>query len=174
MNSLLDLIANWGNENQLAFNPKKTQAMLISGRRKHSQPFLKMSGEKITVSKSIQYFGLHFSDNLIFDKHFLYTKMKFKSLTNAISVLMKFEKEIDLELRTKCYNALVESVVNYGASVWSSQLQLDKVKKLFKQIEMSWACKSIRAYRTSKYEDAMLLSALSVSAEKRTWSYGLR
>ena len=59
MNLLLSEIVSWGHVNQLSFNPRKTQAMIIKyGTRKFNWPNLVMDGEKIQESTAIKYLGV--------------------------------------------------------------------------------------------------------------------
>jgi hypothetical protein len=68
-------------------------------------------------------------------------------------------------------------MANYGAPVWIHDLKLVRTSKLFQQIEHHLACKSIKAYCTTKHSDAMLLSGLCpllIYAQKRDLAYRIK
>ena len=119
----LNKIIQWGDRNNLTFNPQKSQVLLSTRKYKFTFPDeLSIKGTQIEFSTSIKYLGLLIEKSLSWHTHIK------KQCTAAKKLLMTAKAAIGAEWgltpeRVRWIHAqIVRPKVTYGASVWAFNL----------------------------------------------------
>lgn len=174
-NLILQFISDWGAENQLAFNPAKTQVMLVrAGCKAIYLPPICMQQEIVPSGLQVKFLGIVFSHKLSWLEHLKQTKSKAEKVFGVLHRLMSLKGGIHRDLRRQLYYSIVEPIANYGAPVWINGLDHPAGERQFRQLEQFMSHRYLAAYATSKYEDLMYLSGfagLKSLAEVRSFSY---
>ena len=87
-----------------------------------------INGIKIAKVSSTKFLGVVIDDKLSWDPHIKYLMKKLRSMTGAIC---RIRHSIPADLYLKLYNALFESHLTYGISVWGVALKDQSDDRLF-------------------------------------------
>jgi hypothetical protein len=122
LNSSLNIVSSWSSESNLALNPSKTKAMLLSTRqmsRVHglytNRPLVSISSNNLEYVEVCKLLGVHFNENLKWDEQ---VKAICKSCYGTIRILKKIKNFTDFKLRKQLAESLVLSKLNYCDTVF--------------------------------------------------------
>jgi hypothetical protein len=103
LNSSLNIVSSWSSKSNLALNPSKTKAMLLSTRqmsRVHgldtNRPLVSISSNILEYVEVCKLLGEHFHENLKWDEQ---VKAICKSCYGTIRILKKIKNFADFKLR---------------------------------------------------------------------------
>ncbi|KAL1453324.1 hypothetical protein WDU94_007470 [Cyamophila willieti] len=75
-NDALEKIHNWMSDNQLQIAPEKSEAVLLSGKKKCAPLNIHICGQRIHVKKEVKYLGVILDSRLSFKPHITYVTEK--------------------------------------------------------------------------------------------------
>ena len=87
-----------------------------------------INGVKISKVSSTKFLGVVIDEKLNWGPHIEYLRKKLRSITGA---LCRIRKSVPADLYLKIYNALFESHLSYGISVWGTSIKDKANDKLF-------------------------------------------
>ncbi|KMQ90527.1 reverse transcriptase [Lasius niger] len=143
----------------LKVSEAKTEAVIFHGGI-HMDPLshVNVGNTRIQLGKSIKYLGIFIDSRWSFKDHFAYIEEKVAKVTRALGRLMPNLRG-PLEVKRQLYANVVQSVLLYGAPVWSDALVASKsAQRAFNRIQRVLTIRVISAYRTLSLEAASLLA----------------
>ena len=113
VNHDLALMTDWLRGTKISLNTSKTKVLIYKPKTKKIYKNLnfRISGQKIEISDSIKYLGLHLQDTLEWDIHL---NVIIKKLQRAIGLLSKIRHYVPKWLLRTIYFSLFNSHLIYG------------------------------------------------------------
>ncbi|KAH9413968.1 hypothetical protein DERP_014489 [Dermatophagoides pteronyssinus] len=142
-NKALARIFKWGNQNKIEFNPNKTQAMLISKKRKTRDIVLQINGSRIELVNSLKYLGVIIENKNKWNLHLDMISKKSLKLYHQIMRTTGKEWGLSGEVLRTIYTVAIEPILTYACSSWHGR---------------SFAISIIKGYRTISTEAAIVLA----------------
>ena len=121
MQSCLNRIQQWANENGFRFSKTKTVCVHFCNKRKlHLDPELHLEGSVIPVVQEAKFLGIIFDSKLNFKAHIDYLRKKCQNALNLLKVVSKMDWGADRSVLLRLYRSLIRSKLDYGCIVYSS------------------------------------------------------
>ena len=132
----LDLanLSQWLHYNKLVLNTKKTEFMMLGtrqrlARQKCDKTGISLNGQSIEHTDTFEYLGVVLDDNLSFNDHLDYVRMK---VSKILGMFSRIRPSLTLEAANRLYKAMVLSVLDYCDVVLHEcgQGNSDKIERL--------------------------------------------
>ncbi|MCG8077918.1 MAG: reverse transcriptase family protein, partial [Candidatus Thiodiazotropha taylori] len=123
LNSDLYKIQRWASEWLVAFNPAKSESLLIS--RKINKPYhppLFMNYQQIQEVTSHKHLGLYFSNDCSWHEHINYIKSK---AWQRINIMRRLKFQLDRKSLQTIYFSFIRPILEYADIVWNNCSQND-------------------------------------------------
>jgi hypothetical protein len=126
------IAVNWFKANHMKANPGKFQLLLLKSDQSNDNISINLFDETITPKNSVKLLGVHLDDKLNFERHISEICIRASRKINALSRISKF---LNVQCRTKLFNAFVKSNFVYANIVWHfcSKRCVYKIEKLQKR-----------------------------------------
>ncbi|XP_068150177.1 uncharacterized protein [Drosophila tropicalis] len=121
-NSAIATIGRWLSVAGLELAAHKTEAVLISSRKKVETASIEVGGKTITSKRAIKYLGVMLDTRLCFREHLEYTCQKALSSARALARTMLNTRGPKQERRL-LLTSVTKSISLYAAPVWASALR---------------------------------------------------
>ncbi len=118
----MDKVLEWGNLNGLSFNPKKTQMVLFTSKRKLQVPKIKMGDMALELRDSFKYLGVEIHKRLSWNKHVTDRVNKCRGLLFKCKGIINRRWGLNPAKVDWIYKAIIRPKVTYGAVVWGASL----------------------------------------------------
>lgn len=130
-NSTIERIRKAVEDLGCSFAPEKTVALFISPKRtvKSDCIEVQVNGVPVTFCRSMKYLGVMVDAKLSFEDHVEYASAKAKRVVGKLAGITKNLKG-PKEKKRKLYSTIVNQVLLYGSSVWSTELSTKSKAKL--------------------------------------------
>ncbi|XP_052738128.1 uncharacterized protein LOC128198188 [Bicyclus anynana] len=158
-NRALDIINKWMIGKHLKLAPEKTEAIMLSGRKRHGPLTFNIDGVEIKPCDKLRYLGVWLDRSLRFDKHVVQTAEKAEKLAAALTQLMP-RKGGPRASKRRLLASVAHSVMLYGAPVWSQALQVTKYNNVLGRTQRRLAIRICGAYRTVSKEAVLVIAGL--------------
>ncbi len=158
-NETISIVKNWLESVGLELAEHKTEAVLISSRKKRDTVSFKVGNHVIKSKESIKYLGVMLDDRLSFKSHINYTCGKASRVYSALSNMLP-NIGGPRSSRRLLLSRVVSSVLLYGAPIWSEALGVKSNRKQLAKIYRLTTLRVISAYRTTSDEAACVLAGM--------------
>ena len=172
LQTAIDNICKWADENGFKFSPQKTVAVRFSrSRRLEVIPSLKLKDSILPYEDQVKFLGLIFDKRLTWSPHIKKLKEEVKKSLDILKVASSFDWGADKQSLLKLYNSLSRSKLDYACQIYSSAAkshlkELDVVHNLGLRI-----CTG--AFRTSPVE-SIYIDAGDLPLDLRREELGIR
>jgi len=140
-------VANWLNDKQLQLAPEKTEAILLTTKRKIQPIAFNVRGTIIGLSKAIKYLGVWLDTKLTFAEHVNQIVQKAGKTTTALMSLMP-NIGGPRASRRKLLASVVHSQILYAAPVWHRIIENKKLISRLNSIQRVLCIRVCSGYRT--------------------------
>ncbi|VVC41810.1 Reverse transcriptase domain [Cinara cedri] len=148
LNPALEAVAGWMASNGLELAVHKSEAVVLSGRRKFVMPALEIGGQRIEAKDSLRYLGVTLDRRMTFAPHTARAALAAAGSARAISRLMPNVGGPGWSKR-RLLSSVVQSKALYAAPVWAPKAMLAaKNRDALCREQRRVALRIIRAYRT--------------------------
>ena len=127
INTILDSIDNWVNQNGLKLNVKKTKYMIFSNRQCSENLNIRLNGVTINRTKCERFLGVLLDDKLSFKQHI--AKLATKISINS-GIIFKLKGIVPQKVLKLLYDSFIQSHLNFCSNVWGLGSQAS-IRKIF-------------------------------------------
>lgn len=146
-NESIRRIERWIKKHALKLAPHKTEMMILKGSRNKDQIKIRISDIEVGHSTRIKYLGIVLDEALSCRAHVSYVIQKAQKRLSALTRIMPNVGGPGSAKRTVLYG-VVQSVLLYGAPVWSCVTQKSKYRAQMLGIQRKVLLRVISGYRT--------------------------
>ena len=117
INDQLKVLSDWFSCNHLALNPKKTNYMVFSGRRRVAVSGIMLNGSELLQVQRCNFLGICIDVTLSWKSHIQATCRK---LAKSIGILRKINKKLSQSTMMQLYNSFILPYLQYGITLWGA------------------------------------------------------
>nr|AMS38371.1 hypothetical protein [Bactrocera tryoni] len=152
-------IKDWLTETKLQLAGEKTEAVLITSRKKLETVTLNIDGYNITTQNSLRYLGVMIDTRLNFKAHVEKACSKAATVTAALSRIMA-NTGGPSQSRRALLAKVSQSTLMYAAPIWGKALRQKTNANKAKAVTRLCAIRVACAFRTVSHEAASIISGL--------------
>lgn len=157
-NAALKMIAKWGEDFKLNFNPSKTHAMMITRRTKITIPAIHMNGVQIQLEPNLKYLGVILDSKQLWNAHVKYICTKSHRMMQNIKRATGRQWGWSGEVLRTIYIGAIEPIFTYASSAWSEAVKKDKIRRQLLSAQRGFALLITKSYHTVSMEASILLA----------------
>lgn len=154
-----DRVERWMRAKGLTLAPEKSEAVLISSRKRHENLVLHLGNQEIETKPYIRYLGVILDRRLTFGPHIDHACVKVHRTTALLSRLMP-NLGGPRQLRRRLYASVASSIMMYGAPIWAEALRRKVRAGRFTAVQRGVALRVACAYRTVSADAANVVAGL--------------
>ena len=159
INTEIGELREWLKGKKLTIAAEKTEVVLLSGRRKLREITVTVGDKVVTSKESLKYLGIIFDRNMTKTEHIKQTVTRVNEVAAKLGRLMP-NIGGPRSSKRRVLSGAINSVILYGAPVWSETMKKEKYKNMLQQVQRKMALKVSSAYRTVSAEAAQVLPGL--------------
>jgi len=147
-------------ENGLEMAPHKSEAVVLTTKRKYRDPVLYLNGHHIPVRSEMRYLGVHLDSKLTFGAH---TRIVSAAARKTVSALARLMPNIGgpSSGRRRLLMSVAHSKLLYAAPIWASRVaSRESGRSALSQTQRGAAIKVARCYRTVSDMAALVLARI--------------
>ncbi|KAF6216068.1 hypothetical protein GE061_000406 [Apolygus lucorum] len=157
-NTALYMVERWAWENNLVYNPLKTQVLGISRRRKTRELSVYLMGERLQFVDQLKYLGVMFDGALRWTKHIQYVCGKASQLINILSRAAKMHWGLGPEALGIIYRGAIVPIILYAVPVWVEALRIRRNVDSLRRVQRLMLLRMIRGVRTTSFHACCIVS----------------
>lgn len=150
-NTALQRVAKWMESRMLDLAPKKTEAVLLTTRRKIRPVEFILNGNAVRPSNAIRYLGVWLDTNLNYGPHINQVVQKAEKTVTALSGIMPNIGGPRASKR-RVLLSVVHSQLLYAAPIWCEAVVKKTVKRKLLKVQRGLLIRVASAYRTISAE----------------------
>lgn len=173
-NYTLNKIQTWMESKQLEVAPEKSEAAVVSGKKKCRPLNIFINGQKIQIKKDLKYLGVIIDYRLSYSQHIEYVTEKANKTCMALSHILPRVGGAG-ENKRRVLQCATDSIILYAAPAWATCLQVAKYRQSVLSQQRKSLLRVCRGYRTLSTEAAAVLSRvipIDLMAEERKATFG--
>lgn len=152
-------VAKWMQSRQLELAPQKTEAIILTKKRKIGPIRFEINGTVIKPARSIKYLGVWLDTKLTFNEHVSQTLIKAGKTITALSRIMP-NTNGPRSSKRRVLSSVVHSKLLYAAPVWYTVLENKYQKSRLISIQRAMAIRVCSAYRTISTAAVFVLACI--------------
>ena len=132
MQNSVEKLIEWGQNNHIEFDMKKTELIHFDHANRSLNESVKIKEFTIKPKEVVKWLGIWFDRKLSFKIHVEKRIASASRMFYAISRLANTERGLSFQVMRKLYIACITSITNYEVPIWwkNQVFLLDKFKKL--------------------------------------------
>lgn len=144
-------IRQWMRSADLSLAEHKTEALLVSSRKKMETITIRVGDHDIQSVPNIRYLGVVLDARLNYKEHIASVSRKASAVQGALSRIMP-NIGGPRQTRKRLLATVVSSVLLYGAPVWAKSLEITSYRKTMSSVQRLSAIRVASAYRTVSHD----------------------
>ncbi|KAI8122657.1 Retrovirus-related Pol polyprotein from type-1 retrotransposable element R1 2 [Lucilia cuprina] len=158
-NETVNAIRVWMKTSGLDLDEHKTEAVLISSRRKREKINVQIGNHTISSQQHLTYLGVIMEDKLNFKPHIEKISSKASNIAAALSRMMP-NVGGPKQCKRRLISTVVKSTILYAAPIWSEALKVKSATKKMKSVYRLCALRVCSSYRTNSEEAAYVVAGM--------------
>jgi len=128
----LDTLQKWEQDWKMEFHPEKCQLLRITNKRKPIQLKYNIHGVTLQETSAAKYLGVVIDSRLRFKEQ--YSELIKKS-NKVLSFLRRNVGDCPSNIKAKCYQTLVQPILEYGCAIWDPHhlTDINRIEKVHKR-----------------------------------------
>lgn len=152
-------VVRWMKEHDLQLAPHKTEAVLLTTKRKIAPIFFNVLGIDIAPSKAIKYLGVWLDTKLTFGEHISRLVVKAEKTVAALSNLMPKIRGPRASKR-RILASVIHSQILYAAPAWHTATKCQNRLVKLRRLQRSLCIRVCSAYRTISGEGVGVIAGI--------------
>lgn len=172
-NRALLKVANWMEDRGMSLAPEKTEAVLLTTRRKMQPVGFRLQNVDVPLSAAVKYLGVWLDTKLTFAEHVKRVTQKADRTVTALSRLMP-NIGGPRSSKRRLLSSVVHSQLLYAAPVWSKVANNKKLIAKLTSVQRRMAMRICCAYRTVSADAVGVLAEvppIEILIQERTEKY---
>ena len=158
-NESIAMVKKWIESVGLALAEHKTEALLVSGRKKKEKITLRVGRHTIESKDEIKYLGVILDSRMKFKEHVLYACTKAAKVYTGLARML-CNTGGPRSSRRLLLARVVSSTLLYGAQIWANALELQENKRRMQSVYRLTALRVISAFRTVSYDATCVIAGM--------------
>ena len=158
--SLIKVVYDWGAENHLEFNAKKTQAMFVCRRTEIPTVKFEVNQQEIETSNQLRYLGVLLDSKLNFTAHITDRISRARQTLFMLRRICSKTWGLSPTLANHLYGSVIQTKVAFASEIWAHRCSLISVTKSLRRFQRQCAIVACKAYRTVRTETALMMQQL--------------
>lgn len=150
--------SEWLKEAGLQIAAQKSEALVISSRRTHTDVNIPLEGSVVQASRSIRYLGVQIDSKLGFTEHALHASTKASIASQKLSRIMPNISAAKARKRRLLAN-LVHSILLFGSPIWADRMSSKGTAEMSK-VQRKTALRVASAYCTVSTAAALVVASM--------------
>lgn len=172
-NTALAAVSRWMKGRRLKLAPNKTEAVLLTTKRKVSPIEFNLEGTKVVPVKAVKYLSVWIDSKLSFGTHFAKTIEKAGKTLTALSGIMPNIGGPRASKR-RILSCVIQSQLLYAAPIWSSRTTIQCVYRKLTRVQRTTNIRITSSYRTISADAVAVIAGIApidLLANERTSKY---
>lgn len=169
----IQIVKAWLNSMGLTLADHKTEAVLISSRKKVEYLTIDIGGCKIKTKDCLKYLGVMIDNRLSFKQHFDYVRDKALNICSALCRIMPNTRG-PRYMKRRVLAGVVRSVILYAAPIWAESTRFKTYSGKISTVYRLAALRVCSAYRTVSDEAVLVIAGLmpiDILARNAKWEF---
>lgn len=158
-NTAIEEIRAWLKTASLTLAEHKTEAVLISSRKKIEDMTIQVGHKSIKSSPYIKYLGVILDNRLSFKEHVNYTNAKAARVQTLLARLMPNLRG-PKPVSRKLLSSVINSVMLYASPVWAEAISVTEIRRKLISTQRRSALRTICGFRTVSAEAAFVIGGM--------------
>lgn len=175
-NEAIRRINSWLDSNGLELAEHKTEAVLITSRKRIETISLQVGHQTINSKSAIKYLGVMLDNRLQFKEHASYISGKASRVQAALSRILPNIGGPSY-VRRLLLSKVVSSILAYAAPVWAHAMTIQETRRKLASVHRLSALRVISGYRTISEDAALVIAGMlpiDIMAEEMARIYSRR
>lgn len=151
-----ETVKKWLTDVGLHLAIHKSEALVITNKRKHNNMTLNIDGDQIEAGKSLKYLGLQIDAKLNFTLHAKSVAAKASKVVQNISKILP-NISMAKPRKRRLIGSVAQSILLYGAPNWADKMSIQG-KKEITRVQRKTALRIASAYSTVSTEASQILA----------------
>lgn len=152
-------VKRWLDSRGLDMAVQKTEAVLVTRRKKFEWPRLEIDGQEVAWMKSMTYLGVVIDRQLSFGAHVNAAAIKGLEAAGTMAKLMPNVRG-PREKKRRLIATSTMSRIMYAAPAWQGAMDCDKYRKRLQSVQRLAALRIVSAYRTVSTSAVLVLASM--------------
>jgi len=159
MDEALDMVSAWMRLRRLQLAPEKTEAVLLTRRKRLGETVFKLEGTEVVPAASVKYLGVWLDKGLTFGEHIRRAVETAGKTASALSRLMPNTGGPAASKR-RVLAQVVLSQVLYAAPIYAPAMEVGRWRKMLQRMQRGLCLRVTCAYRTVSSDAAEVIAGM--------------
>lgn len=152
-------VGEWMTSRSLELAPEKTEAIVLTNKRKVGQIMFNVQGVEIQPTKALKYLGVWLDQKMTFSRHIAETTQKAEKTMTALARLMPNIRGPRSSKR-RILVSVVHSQLLYAAPIWLEALNREDLRRKMTRVQKIMGIRVCSGYRTISAEGVGVIAGI--------------